>query len=114
MRYRTRALLAAVACTLLLTGTGTAVADDAAQRSNDIVFNDRPSGRGPDYYEVFKQEGRGHKNYLYTVTQVETPGGLFCTVITFASETAGSATCLPSVANPGVFRKLDPATYPAR
>lgn len=106
---RKRILAAFAAASLLMVGT--AYAGDA-EKKNDVVFRDRHAdGRGPDYIEVFKKEGTNGKNYLYTVTQIRTEGGLFCTVITFSSETAGTATCLTSIPNPEAFRPLDPARY---
>lgn len=48
------------------------------------------------------------------VAQVVTSGGMYCTIVTFASETAGSAACLAreDVPNPGAFIVLDPNRYP--
>lgn len=98
---------------LLMTGTAWAA---EKEKENDVVFADRNSQRGPDYIEVYKKEGNGDKNYLYTITQVQTPGGEYCTIITFASETSGSATCRPrsEVANPDVYRELKPNLFPDR
>lgn len=109
MRKRIAAAFAAAA--LLMVGTAEA---GTKEKENDVVFADRNSQRGPDYIEVFKKEGTSGKNYLYTVTQVITPGGMYCTIVTFSSETAGSATCLArsEVANPDVFRPLKPELFP--
>ena len=107
-----RKIAAAFAAAALLT-VGTAEAG-TKEKENDVVFADRNSQRGPDYIEVFKKEGTSGKNYLYTVTQIVTPGGMYCTIVTFASETAGDATCLSrdQVSNPEVFRQLKPELFP--
>lgn len=104
--------MAASAAAALLT-VGTAYEADE-QKQNNVVFADRNSQRGPDYVEVFKKEGTNGKNYLYTVTQIVTPGGMYCTVITFSSETAGTATCLSraEVGNPDAFRPLNSELFP--
>lgn len=103
-----RFLTATVAVTVL--GIGTAWAGDA-QKKNDVILHESTS-HGPEYIEIFKKEGTNGKNYLYTVSQVRTSGGLFCTVITFASESAGTSTCLTSVPNPDAFIPLDPDAHP--
>lgn len=92
---------------------GQAWADEVNKR-NDVVFNDRPTGRGPDYIEVYKKEGKGDKNYLYTLTQVVTPGGPFCTVVTGDSERTIAITCAPreDVAHPELYRELNPGLFP--
>lgn len=45
------------------------------------------------YIEVFKQEGRGDKNYLYTITEFKDEWGRQCTVVTGSSETAIALDC---------------------
>lgn len=111
IRMRKKIAAAFAAATLLTVGTAAA---GTREKENDVVFADRNSQRGPDYVEVFKKEGTSGKNYLYTVTQIVTPGGMYCTVITFSSETAGTATCLnrSEVANPDAFRPLKPELFP--
>ncbi len=86
------------------------------EKKNDVVFHDQDSQTGPDYIEVFKKEGTKGKNYLYTVTQIVTPGGEYCTIITFASETAGTSTCRKrsDIENPDAFRQLKPDLFPDR
>lgn len=111
-RPRRRFVAVVLAC-LATFWTGVAFAGDAEKR-NDVVLHDRNSNGPADYVEVFKKEGTNGKNYLYTITQVVTSGGMYCTVVTFASETAGSATCVTrdQVSNPSAFIVLDPARYP--
>lgn len=103
-------VFACVAALAILLGTGTAIAGDK-EKENDIVWHDRNSKTGPDYYEFFKKEGTNSKNYLYTITQVRTTGGLYCTIVTVASETGVQATCLPEVPNPQAFREMDPNAF---
>ncbi len=110
-----RLLLVAALCLGSLF-VGVAWADEANKR-NDIVFNDRPSGRGPDYVEVFKKEGKGDKNYMYTITYVITPSGLYCTVFSYASETQGWGHCQTSeqvTGDKSIFRELRPDAFPDR
>ena len=54
--------------------------------------NDRVLGEDK-YIEVFKKEGRGDKNYLYTITEFEDAHGRQCTVVTGASETSIAIDC---------------------
>ncbi len=115
MRFRTKVgvVLSAIVIATSVAG-GVAFAGDT-EKKNDVVLRDRhPNGSPADYVEVFKKEGTNGKNYLYTVTNVVTAGGMYCTVITFASETAGSATCLTraETPNPEAFIVLDATRYP--
>lgn len=108
-----RRVIFGIVLSLLTIFVGTAWAGEA-EKLNDVVFHDRDSQRGPDYIEVFKKESTSGKNYMYTVTQIVTPGGEYCTVIAFASESAGTATCRQrsEVANPDVYRQLKPELFP--
>lgn len=112
---KTAAVLLAAA---VIVGSGTAWADSKSdRRSNDVVFHDTAMRGGvPDYVEVYKQEGNGDKNYLYTVTQVISPAGQFCTVFTFASEASGFGSCVgrEAVEFPERFRPLDPSQFRER
>lgn len=58
-----------------------------AGRGNDTIYKEG------QYREYFKQEGKGDKNYLYTVTEHPAPAPGKCLVFTFASEQAGSVVC---------------------
>jgi hypothetical protein len=59
----------------------------AASTKNDrVLHEDR-------YVEVFKQEGHGDKNYLYTITEFTDRFGRDCTVVTGASESAIALQC---------------------
>lgn len=61
----------------------------SAGTANDTVLHES------DYTEVFKQEGHGKKNYLYTITGFKDSFGRNCTVVTGASETAIAIDCQP-------------------
>lgn len=109
-----RSLLTAAIATSLVLGGSAAWAGEKEKR-NDVVFHDQSYVAGvPDYIEVFKQEGTQGKNYLYTLTFVRLPSGQYCSVITFASETAGTMACADQVPNPEVFRPLDPSKFRER
>lgn len=78
-----------IALSILVTGlAGGAI---SAGSGNDRVLNE------DQYIEVFKKEGRGDKNYLYTITEFEDAWNRQCTVVTGASETAISLDCQPKL-----------------
>jgi hypothetical protein len=54
--------------------------------------NDRVLGEDK-YIEVFKREGRGDKNYLYTITSFEDEFGRECTVVSGDSEKTLALDC---------------------
>lgn len=80
-----KALIGAGVAALVLLGTGAA----SAGTQNDRVLHE------DKYIEVFKQEGHGDKNYLYTITGFKDSFGRNCTVVTGASETAIALDCQP-------------------
>lgn len=107
LRLAVLSLLAAVT----LAG-GVAYASDA-NKLNDVVLRDTPSSGPPQYMEFFKKEGTNGKNYLYTMTQIATPGGNYCTVIVGDSERTIAISCSPAadVAHPEMFLPADPARF---
>lgn len=103
------------ACSLLAAAVlagGVAYASDT-EKANDVVLRDRPSSGPPQYLEFFKKEGTNGKNYLYTLTQIATPGGNYCTVVTGDSERTIAISCSPAadVAHPEMFLPADPARF---
>lgn len=64
-----------------------------AGSGNDRVLKEE------DYVEVFKKEGNGDKNYLYTITEFEDEWGRLCTVVSGDSEKTMALDCTDSRRN---------------
>lgn len=111
MHTRKRLAVCVLLSVLTFAG-GIAYASDA-EKVNDIVLRDRPANGPAQYLEFYKKEGNGDKNYLYTLTQVATPGGNYCTVVTGDSEKTIAISCSPAadVAHPEMFLPADPARF---
>lgn len=92
---RVRTLLAIV-IVLLVVGAGVAVANDSNKTNDRVLHDNSPAYTVKEkggYGEVFKQEGKGDKNYLYTVTEFEDRWGRQCTAVSGDSEKTIALDC---------------------